>query len=152
MARSSRSIVRRVFVAAALGVVIAGCESNTTTGPSAPPPDPVPFSAVILREGTGGPATNGTPVTLHYTGWLYDDTKPDNKGTQFDTTSGGNPIKLFVGFGSYIEGFHRGLVGMRAGELRRVIIPPSMAYGQTPSVTIPANSTLVFELEVISIP
>ena len=151
MQRSSRSIVGRALVAVALGVVLAGCDSETT-GPSNPPPDPVPFSVVDLRVGTGGPAAVGTPVTLHYTGWLYDDTKPEQKGTQIDTTSGGNPIKLFVGFGSYIAGFQQGLVGMRAGGLRRVIIPPSMAYGQTPSVTIPANSTLVFELEVVSIP
>jgi FKBP-type peptidyl-prolyl cis-trans isomerase FkpA len=97
---------------------------------------------VDLREGTGATAFAGRNVIVTYTGWLYDPTKTDSKGTQFD--SGTFPFLL--GARQVIAGWDQGVVGMKVGGQRRLVIPPSLGYGSQGQGVIPPNSTLVFDV------
>jgi FKBP-type peptidyl-prolyl cis-trans isomerase FkpA len=125
-----------------LALLVSGCGDSTPTAPSAN----VPFSTVDLRVGTGAEATAGRPVNVNYTLWLYNAGGVDNKGSRLET----GPFQFTVGQG-VIPGFSQGVLGMRAGGLRRVIVPPSLGYGSQPNGQIPGNSTLIFEIELVSV-
>lgn len=130
-------------------VMAAGCGSSSPTSPSGP------TSLVITdpRIGTGALATTGRGITVNYTGWLYDAAAVENKGRQFDSSflPGRVPYSLVLGAGQVIAGWDQGLVGMRVGGLRRLVIPPSLGYGSQASGSIPANSTLVFDVELLEV-
>ena len=133
-----------------LAAAAAGCKGNST--PTSPSVN-VPFTTSDLRVGTGTEATNGRTATVNYTGWLYDTAAVNNKGRQFDTSVGRTPFSFVLGANRVIPGFERGVLGMRIGGQRRVIIPPDLAYGSTGSGdgTIPANATLIFEVELLDV-
>jgi hypothetical protein len=98
----------------------------------------------VLKEGTGAVPTAGQKVTTHYTGWLLD-------GTKFDSSRDkGTPFEFTLGQGQVIAGWDQMLAQMKVGERRTVIIPASLAYGSTARPGIPANSTLVFDIELVS--
>jgi FKBP-type peptidyl-prolyl cis-trans isomerase len=92
-------------------------------------------------EGKGDECPNGATVTIHYTGWLTD-------GTQFDSSRSGNPAEFPLG--DLIKGWQEGVPGMKAGSKRYFVIPPELGYGARKAGKIPANSTLVFEIELKS--
>jgi FKBP-type peptidyl-prolyl cis-trans isomerase len=102
--------------------------------------------------GTGATAVSGQRISVNYTGWLYSNTAPDNKGSQFDTSAGRGVFSFTPGAGQVIRGWDQGVPGMRVGGLRRLVIPPDMAYGSSGSGPIPPNATLLFEVELVSIP
>ena len=85
---------------------------------------------------------------VSYTGWLYDPARPDSKGTQFETNAG---FSFPLGVGRVIPGWDQGVVGMRVGGLRRLIIPPNLAYGSQANGQIPGNSTLVFDIMLLAV-
>lgn len=136
----------RVGLIVAIGVLAAGCD-NSTTGPS----NFAPYSQTDLRVGTGGDAVSGRRLTVHYTGWFYNTARPESKGPVFDTSVGGEPFQFTLGVGAVIAGWDQGVAGMRVGGLRRLIIPPSLAYGGSRSGPIPPNATLVFEVELLDV-
>jgi len=124
----------------------AGCNNTTTsTVPN------VPYSQTDLVVGTGDEAVSGKLITVNYSGWLYDASKPDNKGAEFDTTTGGTPFTFTLGAGQVIQGWEQGIPGMLVGGIRRLVIPPSLAYGPTRNGPIPPNATLIFEIELTSV-
>jgi FKBP-type peptidyl-prolyl cis-trans isomerase FkpA len=127
-------------------VLVAGC-GGTSTAPSST----APFSQVDLRLGTGAEAASGTVLTVNYTGWLYDPTKPDSKGLQFDTSQGRTAFTFTLGAQLVIKGWEQGLVGMKVGGVRKLVIPPSLAYGGVRNSSIPPYSTLVFEIELLEV-
>jgi FKBP-type peptidyl-prolyl cis-trans isomerase FkpA len=121
-------------------VVLASCDDSSTTGPTTA----APYSQTDLVVGTGATAANGNLVTVAYTGWLHDSSRPESKGSQFDS-SPSFPFRLGTGF--VIRGWDMGVVGMRVGGQRRLVIPPELAYGATsPGPGIPPNATLVFDI------
>lgn len=121
-------------------VVFASCDDSSTTGPTTT----APYSQTDLVVGTGATAANGNLVTVAYTGWLHDSSRPDSKGSQFDS-SPSYPFRL--GTGAVIAGWDMGVPGMRVGGQRRLVIPPELAYGNTsPGAGIPPNATLVFDI------
>lgn len=128
----------------AIGVSACGGDSGTTS-PTAPTVN-VPFSTVDVRVGTGTEANTGRSVAVTYSGYLYSATAAENKGTRFDSGT----FTFTVGTG-VIQGFSQGVIGMRVGGIRRVIIPPSLGYGAQASGAIPANSTLVFDIELLAV-
>ena len=128
-----------------LSAGIAGCGSSPTA-----PAQSAPFSQTDLTVGTGTVAVTGQTLTVTYTGWLYDGLKVDLKGLPFDSTLGKTPFSFTLGAGQVIRGWEQGIPGMKVGGLRRLVIPPSLAYGATRSGAIPANSTLIFEVGLVS--
>jgi FKBP-type peptidyl-prolyl cis-trans isomerase len=134
-------IVVMVFTASACGGGDSS-PSNTPTPPSAP------FSMMDVREGTGPTATAGRIVTVSYTGWLYDPTKPESKGAQFDSS---NNFSFQLGVGRVIAGWDQGVVGMKVGGQRRLVIPPNLGYGSQMVGSIPPNSTLVFDIMLLAV-
>lgn len=110
------------------------------------------FQRIDTVQGSGTLATSGRTLTVNYTGWLYDATKADFKGAQFDTSIGKTPFTFRLGAGQVIAGWDQGLLGMRAGGKRTLIIPASLAYGRAGSgTTIPPDAPLVFEVDLISV-
>ena len=124
-----------------------GACAEGPTGPSSG----APYSQVDLRLGTGADALTGKNVAVNYTGWLYDPTKPDGKGLQFDSSVGGTPLTFTLGSGQVIQGFDIGVTGMKVGGARRVVIPPSLGYGPARNNSIPPYATLVFDVELVEI-
>jgi FKBP-type peptidyl-prolyl cis-trans isomerase FkpA len=99
-----------------------------------------------VRTGTGDEAVQGRQVTVNYTGWLPN-------GTQFDSSVGRTPFKFTPGQGSVIQGWEEGIVGMKVGGLRKLVIPSALGYGSRGAGgVIPPDSVLVFDVELLSIP
>jgi FKBP-type peptidyl-prolyl cis-trans isomerase len=125
----------------------AGCGNST---PISPTPD-VAFSESDLVIGSGADATAGKLLTVNYTGWIYDPLRSDRKGPQFETSLGATPFQFNLGAGQVIPGWDQGIVGMKVGGTRRLIVPPSLAYGGTRNGSIPPYSTLLFEIELLDV-
>lgn len=104
-----------------------------------------------LSVGTGATAAAGHRVSMHYTGWLHDASKPDNKGAQFDSSIGRGPFQFMLGKGQVIAGWDQGVPGMQIGGTRRLVIPPSMGYGAAGVGPIPGNATLIFDVELLGV-
>jgi FKBP-type peptidyl-prolyl cis-trans isomerase FkpA len=100
-----------------------------------------------LQPGTGDEATLGRKVTVHYTGWLPE-------GKQFDSSrsAGRTPFSFTPGQHGVIAGWEEGIVGMKVGGVRKLVIPSSLGYGAQGNGPIPPNSVLVFDVELLSIP
>ena len=92
-------------------------------------------------------------VTVHYTGWLFEDGAPDNKGAKFDSSvDRGQPFVFPLGAGHVIKGWDQGFAGMRVGGQRRLVIPPELGYGaRGAGGVIPPNATLVFDVELLGV-
>src|SRR5947207_10069710 len=131
-----------------LGLCAAACGGSDSSPSTTATPPSAPYSATDLREGIGVTATQGRTVTVSYTGWLYDPTKPESKGTQFDTSAN---FSFQLGVGRVIAGWDQGVVGMKVGGQRRLVIPPNLAYGSSMAGTIPPNSTLVFDIMLLNV-
>ncbi len=146
--RSTRAgrLMRASIAVVILGVLCAGCQSAPTA-----PTNYQPFTVTDLLVGTGTAAANGNKLTVNYTGWIYDLAKTDQKGAVFDTTLGTSSFTFTLGAGAVIQGWEEGLVGMKVGGSRRLVVPPSKAYGGTRSGPIPPNCTLMFEIELVSL-
>jgi FKBP-type peptidyl-prolyl cis-trans isomerase len=97
-----------------------------------------------LIVGEGAEAEVGRLLTVDYTGWLED-------GTEFDSSVGGQPFQFTLGQGRVIKGWDEGVVGMKVGGKRKLIIPPDLAYGASGSGSIPPNATLTFEVELLAV-
>ncbi len=94
-----------------------------------------------VKIGTGPAVTNFDQVTVDYTGWLMN-------GKKFDSSIGRAPFTFIVGLGSVISGWDEGLIGMKVGGKRNLIIPPALGYGPAGAGPIPGNSTLKFTIEL----
>jgi len=146
-------MVRRALVPA-LGLLAlvwlpfaaAGC-GNSPSSPS----DYAPYSQIDLVFGEGASAETGKVLTVNYTGWFYDSTKADMKGVQLTSSAYAGPVVFTAGANSVIEGWEKGVLGMKEGGIRRLVIPPSLAYGPNRYNAIPPNATLVFDLELLKV-
>ena len=103
-----------------------------------------------IKNGYGRAAVAGDQVYVHYTGWLYDESAPDNRGDKFDSSvDRGEQFDFPLGAGRVIKGWDQGVEGMLIGEKRVLTIPPEMAYGDRGAGSvIPPGATLVFEVEL----
>ncbi len=104
----------------------------------------------IIQEGTGASPEAGQNVTVHYTGWL------DNNGqlgTKFDSSvDRGTPFTFIIGIGQVIKGWDEGVMSMKVGEKRRLIIPATLGYGERGAGrVIPPHSTLIFDVELLKV-
>ncbi|MBB1087603.1 FKBP-type peptidyl-prolyl cis-trans isomerase [Lysobacter sp. SG-8] len=122
--------------------------------PGPPPGGSVAALERIDRvEGTGALARSGMDVTVHYTGWNYDERQPDLRGEKFDSSvDRGEPFTFLLGAGRVIRGWDEGVAGMRVGGTRELRIPASLAYGRKGAGgVIPPNGSLVFEVELLDV-
>ena len=99
-----------------------------------------------MKVGTGTEAVAGKTVSVHYTGWLTD-------GKKFDSSvDRGQPFQFPLGQGRVIQGWDKGVAGMKVGGKRKLTIPPALGYGATGAgAVIPPNATLVFEVELLGV-
>ncbi len=111
----------------------------------------VPFSVEDVRIGGGDEATSGRSLSVAYQGWLYDLTASEKKGARFDSTNANDPYSFVLGVGEVIPGWDLGMVGMRVGGLRRLVIPHQLAYREADRPGIPGFSTLLFEVELLAV-
>jgi peptidylprolyl isomerase len=102
--------------------------------------------------GDGATAKEGDSVTVHYTGWLYDEKAPNHRGRKFDSSKDRNdPFEFELGAGMVIRGWDEGVQGMQVGGTRVLTIPPHLGYGaRGAGGVIPPNATLVFEVELLA--
>jgi FKBP-type peptidyl-prolyl cis-trans isomerase FkpA len=124
------------------------CGGGDDASPTSPSTPSAPFSQTDIRVGTGAEAVAGRTLTVNYALWLYDPGQPENKGRQIES----NQFSFPLGAGRVIRGWDQGVVGMRVGGLRRLVIPPDLAYGSAGSPpAIPPNATLVFDVELLNV-
>ncbi|KAG0652998.1 FK506-binding 1 [Hyphodiscus hymeniophilus] len=103
----------------------------------------------ILAEGNGPIPKVGDTVTIEYTGYLKDTSKPDSKGNQFDSSVGRGAFKTQIGVGQVIKGWDEGVTTMKLGEKATLDISPDYGYGARGFPGhIPANSSLIFDVEL----
>ncbi|HYW31880.1 MAG TPA: FKBP-type peptidyl-prolyl cis-trans isomerase [Gemmatimonas sp.] len=163
VAISRRSLLRRALLVPALvasGMLTACLGDDSPTGPSVPASEIYAASlgvnipamtklsdALYIQDiavGTGVEATSGKTVRLNYTGWLAN-------GTQFDSNQSGGLPPFVLGAGRVVEGWDRGIVGMKVGGRRRLVIGSALGYGAGGSGPIPPNATMVFIVELLSV-
>ncbi len=131
-------------------VALSGC--SETPPPSATATSAVEFTQTDVVTGDGEEALAGKQVSVHYTGWLYDEAAPDHKGKKFDSSRDrGQPFGFPLGAGRVIEGWDQGVVGMKVGGQRTLIIPASLGYGTRGAGSIPANAALIFDVELLAV-
>ena len=121
-------------------------------------PGPPPGGSVAELQridettGTGAIATAGSDVTVHYTGWLYDEKAPKQRGEEFDSSVGRGPFTFLLGAGQVIRGWDDGVAGMKVGGKRVLLIPSDYGYGRDGAGgVIPPNASLVFEVELLGV-
>lgn len=143
-------INRLLRLAACLTVLLlAACGS--------PPPytggDVAELQRIDVNVGTGEPAIAGDEVSVHYTGWLYDQNAPDKRGQKFDSSRDrGEPFVFLLGAGRVIRGWDDGVAGMQRGGKRELQIPSGLGYGaRGAGKVIPPGASLVFEVELLDI-
>ncbi|GGK15192.1 FKBP-type peptidyl-prolyl cis-trans isomerase [Luteimonas terricola] len=127
------------------------------TACSQPPPytggDVAELQRIDMRVGEGQVAAAGDEVSVHYTGWLYDQAAPDRRGTRFDSSlDRGQPFVFMLGSGRVIRGWDEGVAGMHVGGTRELHIPADLGYGaRGAGKVIPPQASLVFEVELLDV-
>ena len=124
------------------------------TDPGPPPGGSVAeLQRIDAVVGTGTEATPGTLVSVHYTGWLYDENAPQQRGKKFDSSvDRGEPFNFKLGAGQVIRGWDEGVAGMKVGGKRTLLIPAWLGYGSSGAGgVIPPNASLVFEVELLDV-
>ena len=123
-------------------------QTSNSTKTNMPTLAPSKVTELIIEDtkvGTGSAVKSGDIVSIHYAGTLED-------GTKFDSSyDRGQPFETQIGVGQVIEGWDKGVVGMKVGGKRKLIIPYQMAYGENGYGPIPAKATLIFEVELVNI-
>ncbi len=153
-----------VLIAIAVVLIVVGV-FKTLQGSAAPtgalPPSATPAAVATnqgmkmtdVKQGSGAEAVAGKTVVVHYTGWLYDESATDHKGTKFDSSRDrGDPFSFSLGAGQVIKGWDQGVAGMLVGGQRTLVIPPEMGYGaRGAGGVIPPNATLLFDVELLDV-
>ncbi len=152
--------IKELAAALSISVLLIGCGGAKTdeikqvvTQKTSMTDSAVSFQKIDVTVGEGVVATEGQNVSVHYTGWLYDPEETDNHGTKFDSSvDRGQPFQFPLGGGRVIKGWDQGVEGMKVGGKRTLIIPPEMGYGaRGAGRVIPANATLIFDVELLGV-
>ena len=111
------------------------------------------FTTIDNQLGEGREAEKGLTITVHYSGWIYDENEDDKKGNKFDSSKDRNePFTFVLGVGQVIKGWDDGFAGMKIGGTRTIIIPSEMGYGSRGAGSvIPPNANLIFDVELLGI-
>ena len=144
--------MKRLSILFASLFVIAGCGQQSEEAADQPEVVEGPTVQVeITNNGWGRAVESGDRVTVHYTGWLYDENAENNRGEQFDSSRAPDRdrFQFTIDESRVIQGWHDGVKGMLIGETRVLTIPPELGYGDRGAGgVIPPGATLVFEIEL----
>ena len=145
-------LLRSATAAVVVAALLAAC-SRPALPPVAAENKVATLTATDVVVGQGAEARPGAKVSVHYTGWLYDHTRPDQKGTEFDSSrKHGAPFSFDLGQRKVIAGWDQGVTGMKVGGQRRLVIPSDLAYGDNGAGgVIPPGATLVFDVELLDV-
>ncbi len=140
----------------AMVLLVAACggkdePAKPVAAPAVAPP--AELQKIDIVKGAGEGVSQGQTAVVHYTGWLYDPTAAEQKGTKFDSSRDrGEPFAFRIGNREVIRGWDEGVQGMQPGGQRRLVIPPALGYGEDGAQNvIPPNATLVFDVELMAI-
>jgi peptidylprolyl isomerase len=150
--QTTKLVVYLIIAALAIGALIyllsilRSPDSNPNASPGTEVTTPSGLKYIDEVIGTGESPRSGRPVSVHYTGTLAD-------GTKFDSSvDRGQPYEFAIGVGSVIKGWDEGIMTMKVGGKRRLIIPPNLGYGAMGNPpTIPPNATLYFDVELMNV-
>ena len=154
LSRNSARVAMAAIVAFAFGhAAIAESATSAAQGVSKLDAQPDNLQKIDVKQGTGAEAVAGHNVVVHYTGWLYDASKPDSHGAKFDSSRDRNaPFRFPLGAGRVIKGWDEGVAGMQVGGQRTLVIPPEYGYGaRGAGNVIPPNATLIFDVELLAV-
>ncbi len=150
-----RSFVCTLIVALASSLVHAADNSSSASASAAAsaPANPTTLIKKDVKVGTGKEAAAGMTAVVNYTGWLYNAAAPDQHGAKFDSSIGRGPFSFPLGAGMVIKGWDQGVVGMKVGGKRTLIIPADMAYGKRGAGggLIPPDAPLIFDVELLDV-
>lgn len=121
---------------------LTACGGGGDSSDSIAVSSPAQLTKTDNTVGTGAEAVSGKTVTVEYTLWLYNDKASDFKGTRLES----GPYTFLIGSTNTIQGFQQGVLGMKVGGKRTILVPSSLGYGASGSGRVPPNSGLVFEL------
>jgi FKBP-type peptidyl-prolyl cis-trans isomerase FkpA len=150
------------LLASACVLMLNACQAESTATSTTPTTTEVKtamtatdiaFQKIDTTVGTGREAEPGFNVTVHYTGWLYDEAAEGKKGKKFDSSlDRKEPFNFALGAGQVIQGWDEGFAGMKIGGKRTLIIPAEMGYGaRGAGGAIPPNATLIFDVELLDV-
>ena len=147
------ALTAAVLLSLVATAVIAQGGAPASNGAAASMGAPTVLKTIDRKVGDGALAESGSPVNVHYTGYLWNATAADNKGAKFDSSVDRNvPFGFILGAGRVIKGWDEGVVGMKVGGQRTLIIPPDKGYGERGAGgAIPPNATLVFDVELMGV-
>lgn len=149
--------MKKQLLVISIGIALSTAGFVLAGKPTKPGAKPTPVAKLIpkdLKVGSGDVAKENKTAVVHYTGWLEDKKKPDHKGAEFDSSQkpGREPFTFTLGAGQVIKGWDKGVVGMKVGGIRRLVIPPALGYGERGAPgAIPPNATLVFDIELLKV-
>lgn len=152
-----KSGMKKLSVGLVLLLTMAGCQaqsdSTNSKENSQMSANVTELQKIDTVTGDGREAEIGFNVTVHYTGWLYDEHAKDHKGKKFDSSlDRRSPFNFFLGGGQVIQGWDEGVQGMKVGGKRTLIIPSELGYGaRGAGGVIPPNAALVFDVELLSV-
>jgi FKBP-type peptidyl-prolyl cis-trans isomerase FkpA len=144
------------FSAAALALGLVLALGSPTASVQAATPAPASAATKSLKKidtlvGAGKAAAAGSTVTVHYTGWLYAPKAPQQRGARIDSSQGGEPFTFQLGAGKVIKGWDEGLVGMKVGGKRTLIVPAALGYGEAGAGPVPPKANLIFEVSLLDV-
>lgn len=144
----SLAVILFFFAAASVVGFISSDRTNSTSNTASISGLTVNVNGMTITDtvvGTGQEAVAGKIITVHYTGTLTD-------GTKFDSSRDhGQPFRFILGAGQVIQGWEQGFAGMKVGGKRSLVIPANLAYGDRAVGSIPAGSTLLFDVELLAV-
>ena len=156
--------LRIIFFALLAVATASGCAPGGDSGNTGEPAAQAAAAAEVieitpgltmrkLENGYGRAAVAGDLASVHYTGWLFDETAPDGRGKKFDSSvDRGQEFQFPLGAGRVIRGWDEGVVGMLIGEKRELRIAPELGYGDRGAGSaIPPGATLLFEVELMGL-
>lgn len=157
--------LRRVLLLGVVSLSLAACKAQqqqcesiaeisnkeVSTVAASIPENVAGLEATMITPGRDHAVASGDEASMHYTGWLYDESAEGGRGKQFDSSRGRGVFEFPLGAGRVIKGWDVGVAGMQIGEVRELKISPEMGYGAAGAGgVIPPNATLLFEVELVS--
>ena len=148
-----------ILLIGACVLVVSACKAQSSSPTTSTQEKPAMASSITelkkidTQVGTGREAEPGFNISVHYTGWLYDDKATDHKGKKFDSSlDRKQPFDFALGAGQVIQGWDEGFAGMKIGGKRTLIIPSEMGYGaRGAGGAIPPNADLIFDVELLDV-